>query len=243
MFWRQVVSHSPTRSDELSHARGRGSPYLRHLDELNGLIDRGGSLSGNERNCVFLNLGPKPNKKRFATASTVTGLDQADDTRCYGLTDWDHDGDVDLWAMNRTGPRVRVMLNQQSTLNHFLSLKLVGRTCNTDAIGARVEVVGNATESMPMTKSLRAGEGFLSQSTKWLHFGLGRSDAIHAVTVHWPGGVPERFEGLAVDHQYELVQGAGVPLRLSTKANGFPVNVKLCRRKPAPAVHGCLTAR
>ncbi len=58
-------------------------------------------------------------------------------------------------------------------------------------------------------KTLRAGEGFLAQSSKWLHFGLGAADAIEKVIVHWPGGETEEFTGIQVDHRYRLVQGLG----------------------------------
>ena len=34
----------------------------------------------------------------------------------------------------------------------------------------------------------RAGDGYLAQSTKWLHFGLGALDRIDRVVVTWPDG-------------------------------------------------------
>ncbi len=60
-----------------------------------------------------------------------------------------------------------------------------------------------------MIKTLRAGEGFLAQSSKWLHFGLGAADTIEKVIVHWPGGDTEEFSDIQVDHRYRLVQGSG----------------------------------
>jgi tetratricopeptide (TPR) repeat protein len=61
----------------------------------------------------------------------------------------------------------------------------------------------------PLIKTLRAGEGFLAQSSKWLHFGLGAADLIDKVTVHWPGGEVEQFTDMNVDHRYRLIQGSG----------------------------------
>lgn len=197
------------------------------------MVRQGRSFSGKERNCSFLNTG----RGRFATISAVSGFDYPDDGRAVALTDWDHDGDTDLWIANRTAPRLRFLRNDTSTGNHFLTLQLAGDgvTVNRDAIGARVEVVSSkksvvsseqwavnseqSGESAPHhqsaiinQKTLRAGEGFLAQSSKWLHFGLGRVDDIAQVVVHWPGGGAETFDfrDLAVDRRYRLVQGSGV---------------------------------
>ncbi|MCH2101871.1 MAG: ASPIC/UnbV domain-containing protein, partial [Planctomycetes bacterium] len=58
-------------------------------------------------------------------------------------------------------------------------------------------------------RSLRAGDGYLSQSTRFMHFGLGDSDEVCVVEVVWPDGQVERYEDLTVDRIWRLVQGAG----------------------------------
>ena len=187
--------------------------------ELGRMIVEGRSFSSNERNCVFLNTGAAAAAKgRFANISAVSGLDYPDDARAVALVDWDHDGDQDMWVSNRNAPRLRLMRNDAPRTNHFLALRLEGNgeTTSRDAIGARVEVVLKnlqpATADQPKSiKSLRAGEGFLAQSSKWLHFGLGAAKAIDKVIVHWPGGEAEQFTGVDVDHRYRLTQGTGKP--------------------------------
>ena len=62
-------------------------------------VRSGSSWSGYERNCCFLNTGGQ-----FVSASHVSGLDHADDGRGLAVTDWDQDGDLDLWFRNRTAP-------------------------------------------------------------------------------------------------------------------------------------------
>jgi tetratricopeptide (TPR) repeat protein/thiol-disulfide isomerase/thioredoxin len=220
--------------------------WLQARNELFRMIMAGRSFSGGERNCLFLNIG----HDRFATLSAVSGMDFPDDGRCIALTDWDRDGDQDLWISNRNAPRLRFLRNDTPARHHFLSLGLVGNgtTTNRDAIGARVEVVLKAVrrtqatdaalaepvapepvprglalaEPVPpeaepvapeavapgtvMIETLRAGEGFLSQSSKWLHFGLGAADSIDRVVVHWPGGAAQTVVGLQVDQRYRIVQ-------------------------------------
>ena len=87
------------------------------------MIETGGSWSGRERNCCFLNTGGA----RFADVSAVTGLDFLDDGRAVAVVDWDHDGDLDLWLGNRTAPRIRFMRNNIDHENRFLKIQLIGR--------------------------------------------------------------------------------------------------------------------
>jgi len=187
------------------------------MGELGKLTRMGESFSGYERNCGYLNIGGT--SKPFANVSAISGFDFADDARAVALLDWDHDGDLDAWVTNRTSPRIRLLRNEGVSDNHFVVFRLEGKTCNRDAIGARVEVVleptGNDSETSASTahksvKTLRAGEGFATQSSKWLHFGLGDKDSIDKVLVRWPGGETESFSGAQVDRWYDLVQGAGV---------------------------------
>jgi tetratricopeptide (TPR) repeat protein len=172
---------------------------------VHGLIQQGKSFSGRERNCCFLNAGAR----RFANVSALSGLDFDDDGRAIGIVDWDFDGDLDAWFVNRSGPQVRYLRNDLPIAQEgrrFLALKLQGTACNRDAIGARVEVHLRG-QAVPLLKTLRAGDGFLSQSSKWLHFGLGPSAEIDRVVVRWPGSKPQTLAGLVPDRWYRVVQG------------------------------------
>jgi len=182
---------------------------------------QGRSFSGRERNCCFLNtLANRNAGGRFANISAASGLDFPDDGRAAALVDWDLDGNTDVWIANRNAPRLRLMRNQAAHDNHFVGIRLTGNgtTTNRDAIGARVELIakreGRRTgdevpENRKWIKTLRAGEGFLSQGSKWLHFGLGSANQIEAVHIRWPDGREEEFRGLQVDHRYRLEQGSG----------------------------------
>jgi len=179
-------------------------------------MHQGGSLSGNERNCAFLNTGrDSPGQARYATVSAVAGIDFPDDSRALALTDWDHDGDIDIWTSNRTAPRVRFLRNDHATENHFLAIRLQGRTSNRDAIGARVEVhVKGAPADEKLIRVLRAGEGFLAQSTKWLHFGLGKANQIDRLQIDWPGGPTQTINNIQADAFYQITEGVSQPTKI-----------------------------
>jgi peroxiredoxin len=164
----------------------------------------GRSWSGNERNCCFLNLGDD----RFCEMAPAAGLDFLQDGRAVALVDWDLDGKLDLWIINRNAPRIRFVRNDMQNTAHFLAVRLTGTKCNRDAIGARLEVYLPGKPKRTLYKSLRAGEGFLSQSSKWAHFGLGAHDRIEKLVVRWPGGDVSEYRNLPCDRRLTIVQKA-----------------------------------
>lgn len=196
------------------------------------MITGGRSFSGRERNCAFLNVAKRHRGRRFANISAISGLDFPDDGRAIALCDWDHDGDVDVWISNRNAPRLRFLRNDTPRDNQSLWLRLVGQMCNRDAIGARVEVTlskitsglvksgkddgetdgsSDFTRVSPMLiKTVSAGAGFLSQSSRGMHFGLGMGNEIESVSVTWPGGLREVFAGCEPNQRYVLKQGSGL---------------------------------
>jgi tetratricopeptide (TPR) repeat protein len=185
---------------------------------LKDMMRQGVSLSGDERNVCFLNLGmfsnqTKPNGTKghgFATISSVSGFDFPDDARSVSSIDWDFDGDLDLWVTNRSGPQVRFLRNDYPlNQHHFIAVRLEGVKCNRDAIGSRVQILlANGDKRI---ETLRAGESFLGQSSKWVHFGLGKSDQPVSVTVYWPDGSQQQWNHLEVDQFHFIRQGADKP--------------------------------
>lgn len=162
------------------------------------------SWSGRERNRMFLSI----KGEKFVDASSVTDTDFIQDGRALGLLDWDADGQVDMLLRNRNAPRLRLLHNRAAPDAHWLQIQLVGGgRSNRDAIGA--QVTAELAEGS-MVRSLRGGEGFLSQSSKTLFFGLGKTDKVQSVSVRWPDGQAERFGIPQVDQRYRLMQGTGM---------------------------------
>lgn len=202
------MPHSPKDS----RASAQLDTYLTAWQAAEKMVHLGQSWSGNEPNCAFLNTASSSGASgRFAQFSGLSGLNFPDDARGIGVVDWDEDGDLDLWISNRTGPRLRLMRNewsQSGNSNRFVAFQLRGARANRDAIGARVQVYLRGQP--PLIQTLRAGDGFCSQSSKWLHFGLGVDPRIERVTVRWPGGMVEEFGSIEPGLRYSLLQGNGV---------------------------------
>ena len=77
-----------------------------------------------------------------------------------------------------------------------------------DPIGSRIELtLGDGSKLM---RSLRAGEGFLGQSSRFIHFGLS-DKKIKAIKVRWPQGDSEDFALASPGSRYLLKKGSGIP--------------------------------
>ncbi len=188
----------------------RKQEYLAGWAAITQLMDQGKSWSGHERNCSYLNLGDGT----FADVSSASGLNLEDDGRCVAVTDWDSDGDLDFWFKNRTSPQLRFMANAGNPGAHYLALGLVGTQCNRDAIGAIVRVYA---EGAVLVRTLLAGQGYLSQSSKWVHFGLGTRSTIDKVTVTWPDGMLQEWTGMTANARYRLTQASEAAERIQRK--------------------------
>jgi tetratricopeptide (TPR) repeat protein len=194
------VSQSPQTTEATPDQAER---YRLGWKALSELIGQGRAFSGHEKDTCFLNT----QDGRFADISISSGLGFDDDGRALATCDWDYDGRTDFWATYRTAPRVRLLRNATAATGNWLALQLKGTTCNRDAIGARVVITLSGGQTR--TRCLRAGEGFLAQSSKWLHFGLGSADKVEGVTIHWPGGKAESIAGVVAGKHQRIVQGRG----------------------------------
>jgi Flp pilus assembly protein TadD/peroxiredoxin len=192
-FWRQVVANSP--------AQPRPSQeYEQGWNALNELIRADGTWSGYERNVFYANN----RDGSFSDVSGVVGMDFLDDGRAFALTDFDHDGRLEVLLKNRNGPQVRLLKNVVKDLPPAIAFRLRGTKSNRDAIGAAVTI---QTESSRQTRMLQAGSGFLSQHTKDVFFGLGNAKGTVHATIRWPSGLVQELRDLPANHRIWVEEG------------------------------------
>ena len=192
-FWRQVVAR----------AQGAGSALKRYelgWGAINELIRSDFTWAGYQRNVFYLNHGDGT----FSEISGTVGLDLRDDSRAFALTDFDHDGRLELFLKNRTGPQIRVLRNVMPNAGNGIAVRLRGIKSNRDGVGAAVTVeCGRARQR----RILRAGSGFVSQHTKELFFGLGSQTGPVRIEVQWPSGAVQQFEAVPANRRIELEEG------------------------------------
>jgi tetratricopeptide (TPR) repeat protein len=199
------VAHSPENADDLSAS----GDYERGWDALGALLARGRSFSGREKNVALLNLRAPAGQALFADVSAPLGLDQIDDSRCVIPADWDGDGDLDLWYANRTGPRLKFFRNGLPPPPRWIAFTGIGQRASRDAIGLRIELhlKSTAGERRTLWRSLRAGDSFLSQTPKILHFAYREDEVIDHITFRWPApGKKQSLSSLSPNVHYTVTE-------------------------------------
>lgn len=209
-FWRQVVAKSPVKAEA-------SSAYENGWNAINQFMREEYSWNGHEPNVLHVRRGD-----RYFDHSGVSGLDYADDSRAFAVCDFDGDGRPDLILKSRLSPQIRVLQNNCAAASHSIAFELRGRQSNRDAIGARLEVDGQA-------KWLDAGSGFLSQHSKRMIFGLGPSDSAKRVRISWPSGLVQEFKDLGAGSTHTITEG-------SAEAHTTPFRIH--RPLPASALQG-----
>jgi len=208
-FWRQVIAQSPA-------SQVPAPAYESGWNAINQFIREDYSWNGREPNVLYARRDG-----RYFDYSGVSGTDYAEDSRAFAVTDFDGDGNLDLFLKSRLGPQVRALRNEWGTGRHALAIRLTGTRSNRDAIGAAVEVewAGKRTVSF-----VQAGSGYLSQHSKTLHFGLGPASQADRIVVRWPSGLRQEFRNFEAGFRYYVMEGDTEPRR-----------EPFARRQPLPA--------
>ncbi|QDV24831.1 CRTAC1 family protein [Aureliella helgolandensis] len=121
--------------------------------------------------------------------------------RAVVSTDFNQDGLPDFVFSHIKEP-LSILLNQSQPAGNWLSLKLIGRNVNRDAIGSRVEV---SHGEQVLVRHVVGGGGYLSQGAYALHWGFtGQASSVEA-KVFWPDGSVEQVE-LAVNQAHVVIQ-------------------------------------
>jgi hypothetical protein len=126
--------------------------------------------------------------------------------RGVGFGDLDNDGRTDL-VISHVNEPAAVLRGVGGVGRHWLGVELVGRG-HADVVGARAELrVGERT----LARFAKGGGSYLSSGDRRLLFGLAETARPGRLTVTWPGGARQHFDGLAADRYYRIVQGQDRP--------------------------------
>ena len=114
-FWRKVAAASPA-SREARSPRTRTAGTRSTRRRTNSTARRAA-----QPNVFYVRRGG-----RYYDFSGVSGLDFAEDSRAFAVTDLDGDGNLDLLLKSRLGPQVRVFRNECGVGRKSLAIRLRG---------------------------------------------------------------------------------------------------------------------
>ena len=130
--------------------------------------------------------GIEPPARGIYLEQKIGGKPACRSSRCAATADFDGDGRLDI-IVNNFNDHPYYFKNGFPKRN-YAAFRLKGVASNADATGALVKLyVGNEI----MVRQVHAAGGYLSQSSKIVHFGLGDRSAIDRVEIRWPNGTSQ----------------------------------------------------
>jgi len=128
--------------------------------------------------------------------------------RGLAIGDYDNDGRIDVLVGNN-GEAPILLRNRAGEGNHWVGLRLEGRTCNRDAVGARLTwSVGGVKK----TRLKTAGGSYLSSHDPREVIGLGAATALDSLEIRWPAPSArvDTLKDVPIDRYLRVVEGEGI---------------------------------
>ncbi len=155
------------------------------------------------------------------TRRTGMSLDPKVETRGLSVADYDSDGNLDL-LVGINGSAPLLFTNQGEAGNNWVQVSLEGTGSNRQGIGTKVEILAG-----PHWQKLeiQGGQGFLSQSPAFAHFGLGKKNHLDVIRLLWPGGVLQSEVDPAQNQSHRLREldrkGTSCPILYVWNGNNY----------------------
>ncbi len=158
----------------------------------------GKSLSGYERNRIFLNVGGK----EYFEISGLTLADSDADGRGTVAADFTNDGMEDVMVRHVGGLPIALYENRFPKTS-WLRVTLRGVKSNREGIGARLVAESNGQK---LVRELFPNNGFMGQNAAHVHFGLGAATKLDKLSIRWPNGATQEFKDLDLNRHVRFTE-------------------------------------
>jgi enediyne biosynthesis protein E4 len=135
------------------------------------------------------------------TAFTLSGA-----TRASAIGDYDNDGKIDIF-FSGTGDAAGLFRNITENENNWVKFNLAGTVSNHSALGAKIKLKATINDNpVWQYREVNAQNGFNSQNSLSVHFGLGNASTIDSVIIIWPSGSTDILTNLSINQLYSVTE-------------------------------------
>ena len=139
-------------------------------------------------------LGIEPPPDGIYQHDPIAGHQATRSSRSAVVADFDGDGRLEI-VTNNFNDRPYYFANR-FTRRNYVELRLTGTVSNRDAVGAVVRLwVGKTV----MVRQVNPAGGYLSHSSRTIHFGLGDHSSVDRIEIRWPRGIVQTLDHPAIN--------------------------------------------
>ena len=125
-------------------------------------------------------------------------------SRGAAFADYDRDGLIDFAVVTLAASSCLVK-NRSASTGHWLRIEPVG-VRPRDPVGLKIRLTAQGKTRLAM---VRGGSGYLCQSERTVHFGLGSATRVDRVEILWDRSPPTVLENVPVDRVLRVVEPSG----------------------------------
>jgi len=151
------------------------------------------SIYEGRKSFLYENLG----NGKFKDITYLSGTRAFNGWGC-AASDFDNDGDVDLFVASGSGVHI---FENKGNENNYLEVKVIGTKSNSSGIGARITVKqGNKIQ----IREVQGGKGTTSQNSFVQFFGFGSDNTPVDVQVKFPNGIKKHLSNVKLNQRIEI---------------------------------------
>jgi hypothetical protein len=197
-FWPWGIGAGDFNNDGLEDmliTSGMGYPFWHWPNQL--LMNEGRGRFAKRS----LERGVEPPRGGIYLDETIGGERCPKSSRGAATGDFDGDGGLEV-VTNNFNDRPYFFQNEFPRGN-YVALRLRGTKSNRDAIGAVARLTAGGKT---FVRQVQTANGYLSQSSKTLHFGLGDIESIYRIDIEWPGGARQTLKTPAINKLHDVTE-------------------------------------
>ncbi len=159
----------------------------------------------NDAKGAFVNrsvaAGIEPPARGFYLPNKIADRNAARSSRSAAVADFANDGRLSI-VVNNFNDTPYFFKNQYPKKN-YVAFRLRGTQSNRAALGAVVRVY---QDDKILTRQVHGACGYLAQSSRTVHVGLGDQPKIDRVEITWPNGKVQRLDTVAANQRHDVVE-------------------------------------